>query len=294
MGLASTYTDIANMALRILGESFVVANVDSTTDTDIRTVALKDAYLRVLYAILRRDRWNFSTRFVDLVLLKENPTDEWTYAYRYPTSAIQLRRILSGYRNDAVDTSVKHKIVSQASSEALNITAVTKAAECTITSAAHGLEDGDLVDIASVGGMTQLNGNEYIVADAETNTFAIKDADTGEYVDSTGYTTYTSGGTATPKAFTMVYCDLVDAQAEITAIISDVSLYPSDFVDYYAAVLAVEIGPLVMGPERSGLIDRAIHLADERRKIALGNSCIEVVQPNRPPSKYLRARQGCA
>jgi hypothetical protein len=45
--------------------------------------------------------------------------------------------------------------------------------------------------VASVGGMTQLNGNTYTVQYATANTFALQG------VDSSGYTTYTSGGTAT-------------------------------------------------------------------------------------------------
>lgn len=81
---------------------------------------------------------------------------------------------------------------------AKNITAISKANPCVVTSAAHGLQPGDRVTIASVGGMTELNGNSYIVEYVTANTFSLFK------VDSTGFTTYTSGGTATPVTYTTI------------------------------------------------------------------------------------------
>src|SRR5678815_3071753 len=56
--------------------------------------------------------------------------------------------------------------------------------------------NGDWVYIAGVGGMTQLDGNTYIVANANigAGTFTLQDLD-GNAIDSTGYTAYTAGGT---------------------------------------------------------------------------------------------------
>ncbi|MBI1686384.1 ubiquitin-activating E1 FCCH domain-containing protein [Caulobacter hibisci] len=66
-------------------------------------------------------------------------------------------------------------------------------ARCTavVTAASHGYLNGDIVDMASVGGMTQLNGNSYTIGTVATNTFEL----TG--VAGTTLSTYTSGGTAT-------------------------------------------------------------------------------------------------
>ena len=75
---------------------------------------------------------------------------------------------------------------------AKTITAATKANPCVITSNSHGLSNGDEVEIASVAGMTELNGRRFVIGSVATNTFAL----VGE--DSSAYTTYTSGGTATP------------------------------------------------------------------------------------------------
>ncbi len=82
---------------------------------------------------------------------------------------------------------------------ARNITAITKANPGVITSNAHGLMDGQVVTIAAVGGMTEINGT-YYVAGATTNTFTLVSLD-GVPVNSTSFTTYTSGGTATPLAY---------------------------------------------------------------------------------------------
>ena len=75
------------------------------------------------------------------------------------------------------------------------ISGATKANPVVITATAHGFSNGDHVIIASVGGMTELNGVTGIVANKTTNTFELTDVD-GTNINSTAFTTYTSGGTA--------------------------------------------------------------------------------------------------
>lgn len=77
-----------------------------------------------------------------------------------------------------------------------NITAITQASPGVITSNAHGFANGDWVYIAGVGGMTQLNGDTFEVANVTANTFTLKDIYSGLAVDTTSYGAYTSGGTA--------------------------------------------------------------------------------------------------
>jgi hypothetical protein len=72
---------------------------------------------------------------------------------------------------------------------AQNVTAATKANPCVVTVSGHNLQNGDTVFFNSVGGMTQLNGNTYTVAGKTTNTFQLSGT------DSSGFGTYTSGGT---------------------------------------------------------------------------------------------------
>ena len=77
-----------------------------------------------------------------------------------------------------------------------NITAITKADPGVVTSSSHGFSDGDEIYIDSVGGMTELNVRNYLVANSTTNTFTLQDLH-GNDIDTTNFTTYTSGGTAT-------------------------------------------------------------------------------------------------
>lgn len=75
------------------------------------------------------------------------------------------------------------------------ITGITPGATTLVTSAAHGLSNGQEVAISGVVGMTQLNGNNYIVAGVTTNTFLLN-LRGGASLNSTGFSAYTSGGTA--------------------------------------------------------------------------------------------------
>ena len=72
-----------------------------------------------------------------------------------------------------------------------NITGATNANPCVITAVAHGFSTNNRVTIASVGGMTQLNGNSYIITKLTADTFSLNG------INSSAYGTYTSGGTAT-------------------------------------------------------------------------------------------------
>ena len=71
-----------------------------------------------------------------------------------------------------------------------NISAVTKANPAVVTLAAHGFSNGDRVYITGVGGMVELKNREFTVANVTSNTFELSG------INSTGYTTYTSGGIA--------------------------------------------------------------------------------------------------
>ena len=75
------------------------------------------------------------------------------------------------------------------------ITGITQANPGVVTSAAHGFANGQWVYIASVAGMTQVNGRFFVVSAAAANTFALTVA-AGNNINTTGYTAYSSGGTA--------------------------------------------------------------------------------------------------
>lgn len=79
---------------------------------------------------------------------------------------------------------------------AKTISGATAANPVVITSTSHGLSNGDYVNIASVVGMIQLNGNRYKIANKTTHTFELQSTG-GTNVDGSAYTAYVSGGTAT-------------------------------------------------------------------------------------------------
>ncbi len=78
------------------------------------------------------------------------------------------------------------------SANAKTITGITAADPAVVTSASHGLTNGDLVYIEAVVGMTEVNDRQFIISNTDTNTFELLN------VNSTSYTAYSSAGTAKP------------------------------------------------------------------------------------------------
>lgn len=70
-----------------------------------------------------------------------------------------------------------------------NIEGISQANPAVVTITGHGFSNDEEVYIASVSGMTEVNGRYFTVANAGANTFELSG------LDSSGYTAYTSGGT---------------------------------------------------------------------------------------------------
>lgn len=83
-------------------------------------------------------------------------------------------------------------IQANGTDEYKTITGITQANPGVVTAAAHGFSNGDKVIFFDIGGMVELNGNVYTVANATTNTFEISSTDT------TSFTAFTSGGQVGP------------------------------------------------------------------------------------------------
>lgn len=73
---------------------------------------------------------------------------------------------------------------------AKTITGITAASPPVVTATAHGYSNGDIVVITGVVGMVQVNDRCFQVASVTTDTFEL------EGVVGTGYTAYSSGGSA--------------------------------------------------------------------------------------------------
>ena len=99
--------------------------------------------------------------------------------------------------------------------ERASISGISNAERCEITaSAAHGLTTEDRVrvtDIGNVGpnsanrGFENIVNKRFVIVVTSTTTFLIKDEITNEYIDSTNYTPYVSGGYATKEQTQFVY-----------------------------------------------------------------------------------------
>jgi len=76
------------------------------------------------------------------------------------------------------------------------ITGATAADPCVITAVGHGYSDGDEIYISGVVGMTELNGRFFRIVYIGADSFSLKDL-FGTAVDSSAFTAYSSGGTAT-------------------------------------------------------------------------------------------------
>jgi hypothetical protein len=100
-----------------------------------------------------------------------------------------------------------------------SITGATNANPVVITAAAHGRTSGDQVDIASVGGMTQLNGNTYKITVIDANSYSLQDG-LGNNIDGTGFGAYTSGGTWTLQYEIKSYADYAQVALTSMAIIN--------------------------------------------------------------------------
>lgn len=75
----------------------------------------------------------------------------------------------------------------------INISGISKANPGVVTLSGTAPANGDIVDISGVVGMTQVNGKRYKVASRTSNTFQLQDEE-GNNVNTTSYTTYSSGG----------------------------------------------------------------------------------------------------
>ena len=80
--------------------------------------------------------------------------------------------------------------------ESATIIGVTKANPA-VVSATNNFKEGQQVTITGVSGMTQLNGNVYTVRNPSGSNFQLYDTDGLTSINSTGFGTWSSGGTAT-------------------------------------------------------------------------------------------------
>lgn len=104
--------EICNLALSHLGVGKEIANLE--TENSEEASACRRFYEPTIRKTLQDFPWPFATRFVDLALVEEDPTDEWDYSYRYPSDCLKIRRIMSGARQDSMASRIAYRIASDA------------------------------------------------------------------------------------------------------------------------------------------------------------------------------------
>ena len=91
-----------------------------------------------------------------------------------------------------------HTDIATTSTKTNTVTGATQANPVVLTLTGHNLRSGDKVTMSGVGGMTQLNTNSYYVKKIDANTVSLySDSLLRNTVDGTGFTAFTTGGTAT-------------------------------------------------------------------------------------------------
>lgn len=89
------------------------------------------------------------------------------------------------------------RVSEEASPASAAITAISIGAECLVT-ADNAFSNDDSILITGVVGTTQVNGNYYIVSDVSGANFKLKDI-SGEYINSSTFTAWSSGGTVSAE-----------------------------------------------------------------------------------------------
>lgn len=153
------------------------------------------------------------------------------------------------------------------------ITGATNANPCVITSTAHGLAKGDVIKVASVGGMTELNGRIFVVGSVTADTITLS----GE--DATNHGVYTSGGTASAGVFV--------GSCEQTQYSSETGATPVDESETNCGV------DVVFGAPKLGSVTINYNEADTAYQAALASSrdgavetCLKLAKPGYPVTIY--------
>ena len=99
---------------------------------------------------------------------------------------------------DMIRINDEHMHVTSIASESGSITGVTQANPAVVTSADHGLSNGENVRITGVTGMTKINNGIFTTANVTTDTFQLSG------INSSAYTAYSSGGEWSRATLTII------------------------------------------------------------------------------------------
>lgn len=110
-------SDIANRAAAHIGAQGSISDLE--TDTNELAVTMRMFFVQAVKAVLRARAWGFPRKIAALALVQTDPNTEWANEYRYPSDCLFIQRVLSGSRQDTVDSYVPYKITHDASGKVI-------------------------------------------------------------------------------------------------------------------------------------------------------------------------------
>lgn len=139
-------TEICNLALAHVGSSKLITSLTEKSD---EARACNQFFDQTRQEVLREFPWHFTTRFQELALIEEQPTNEWGFSYGYPSDALTIRRILSGIRRDTIESRARFRVVRGESSQVIFTDTVDACAEYTVNETDAGRFPVDFVNALS-------------------------------------------------------------------------------------------------------------------------------------------------
>lgn len=114
MGSEQTLTQIANLAIAHCGVSKPLA--DLTTDRSIEAQMCLTWMDTARQTVLQRIPWSFATKQVTPAVVANYPTNEWMFAYEYPSDALKMTRFMSWrLNNDDRQSRIPYRIMQPVS-----------------------------------------------------------------------------------------------------------------------------------------------------------------------------------
>lgn len=86
----ASVVEICNMAISHLGTG---KEISAITEASEEANACNRFYEIARDSVLEDYPWPFARKFATLNLIEEDPTDEWSYSYRYPADCLRINRL---------------------------------------------------------------------------------------------------------------------------------------------------------------------------------------------------------
>lgn len=207
----SSEQDVFGWSLHTIGGYRDASRLQAANVRSICSIPSPDGTIDDIWMIVERYVDGQTVRDVEYLTEVQNAPQRW----ENESEDSHKRRILSFQADQFfVDGGVTFD-------EPLTITNITVngSGVITVTSAAHGLSNGDEIRIDSVVGMWEVNARTYVIADVTTNTFTLVDE------DGTDFTAYSSGGKVR-ELFT-TFSGLEPYEGQTIDILTDGAVHPS-------------------------------------------------------------------